>query len=420
MRSKFGVHRVMHLRPHRRIDVADDAQRPQSTRPIKIAFFLQDLFGGGAERVMLTLAGGFADRGYDVDLVLVRAEGPRLADVPPNVRIVALGTRRTAHSILRLARYLRRERPQALLSALVHVNIAAILAARLAGGGPRVIVTEHNQATENAARARSVIIRFAHHAIGWIYPLADEIVAVSAGVAESLMAYSGLDRRRVSVIHNPVVTPALLEKALAAVTHPWFDPGQPPVILGAGRLTAQKDFANLLRAFAIVRRRRPARLIILGEGPDRAALRGLIDRLDLTQDADMPGFDANPYASMSRAAVFVLSSAWEGLPTVLIEAMACGTPVVATDCRSGPADILVGGRFGELVPVADPTALAAAILRTLDRPPPPAALRRRAADFSIENALDRYADIAIREAAARPGAGGPASRDTQAAPTSTS
>jgi glycosyltransferase involved in cell wall biosynthesis len=214
---------------------------------------------------MLTLAGGFADRGYDVDLVLVRAEGPCLADVPANVRIVPLGTRRTAYSILRLALYLRRERPQALLSALVHVNIAAILAARLSGTGARIVATEHNQASQNAARARSAVIRLAYRAIGWLYPLADEIVAVSSGVAESLVAYSGLDRRRVSVIHNPVVTPALHDKARAAATHPWLAPGEPPVILGAGRLTAQKDFANLLQAFAIVKQSRAARLIILGE-----------------------------------------------------------------------------------------------------------------------------------------------------------
>jgi glycosyltransferase involved in cell wall biosynthesis len=384
----------MNSQRHQLLRTAESPIARQSKGAIKVAFFLQDLVGGGAERVMLTLAGGFADRGYDVDFVLVRPQGQHLASVPPNVRIVTLGTRRTAYSILRLAGYLRRERPQALLSALVHVNIAAILATRLAGGGPRVIVTEHNQATENAARARSPIIRLAHRAIGWLYPLADEIVAVSAGVAESLTAYSGLDKHKVRVIHNPVVTPALHDKAMATPMHAWFAPGQPPVILGVGRLTAQKDFVNLLHAFAIVRRSRPARLIILGEGPDRAALRDLIDRLDLAADADLPGFDANPYAYMSRAAVFVLSSAWEGLPTVLIEAMACGTPVVATDCRSGPADILAGGRFGELVPVADPAALAAAILRTLERPPPPA-LRTRADDFSIERAVDRYADLAI-------------------------
>lgn len=363
-------------------------------RASKVAFFLQDLVGGGAERVMLTLAGGFADRGYDVDLVLVRAEGPHLAEVPPNVRIVPLGGRRTAYSIPRLARYLRRERPQALLSALVHVNIAAILAARLSGSAPRIIVTEHNQVAENAARADSRI-HLAYRAIRWLYPLADEIVAVSAGVAESLRTYSGLDEHKVSVIHNPVVTPALQNKALAAVTHRWFGPDQSPVILGAGRLTAQKDFANLLRAFAVVRQKRRARLVILGEGPERTALQELAARLGVADDVDLPGFDTNPYAYMSRAGTFVLSSAWEGLPTVLIEAMACGTPVVATDCRSGPAEILRDGRFGELVPVGDPQALAAAIERTLQRPASPQALRVRAGDFSIERAVDRYADLAF-------------------------
>jgi glycosyltransferase involved in cell wall biosynthesis len=369
--------------------------------PSKLAFFLQDLAGGGAERVMLTLAGGFADRGDDVDLVLVRAEGPCLADVPANVRVVTLGTGRTAYSIPRLAGYLRRERPQALLSALVHVNIAAILATRLCGRKPRVVITEHNQIARNAARARSRVIRFAHGAVSRLYPLADEIVAVSRGVAESLVAYSGLDERRVRVIHNPVVTPGLREKALAETTHPWFGAGQPPVVLGAGRLTAQKDFLNLLRAFAILRQERQAKLIILGEGSERAALQDAVRAFGLAEDVDLPGFAANPYAYMARAAVFALSSAWEGLPTVLIEAMACGTPVVATDCESGPADILLGGRFGDLVPVADPAALAVAILRTLDKPPSPRALRDRADDFSVERAVDRYADIALgaREAA---------------------
>jgi len=364
-------------------------------REAKIAFFLQDLAGGGAERVMLTLAGGFADRGHDVDLVLVRAEGDCLADVPSNVRLVTLGTRRTVYCVPRLARYLRRERPVALVSALVHVNIAAILAARLAGSRPQVVITEHNQIARNAARARSSAIRLAHHAVAWIYPWADEIVAVSKGVADSLTAYSGLPGRRVRVVYNPVVTPALHRKAAADPPHPWLGAGGHPVILGAGRLTAQKDFGNLLRAFSILRQSRPARLIILGEGPERAALQGLTGSLGLAEDVDMPGFAANPYAYMSRAAVFVLSSAWEGLPTVLIEAMACGTPVVATDCPSGPAEILVDPACGELVPVANPELLAAAISRALDKPPPPQVLRARAADFSIERAVDNYAALAL-------------------------
>jgi len=362
----------------------------------KLAFFLQDLAGGGAERVMLTLAGGFADRGHAVDLVLVRAEGPCLDDLPANVRLVTLGTKRTAFSIAGLARYLRKERPRALFSALVHVNIAAILAARLSGARrPRVIITEHNQIARNAARARSPLIHLAHRAVSEVYPLADEIVAVSAGVAESLAAYGALDRGRLRVVPNPVVTPSLHRKAGAETPHPWFGADQPPIILGVGRLTAQKDFANLLRAFAMLRRTRPARLVILGEGPARQDLQRLIAELDLTEDVDLPGFAANPYAYMARAAVFVLSSAWEGLPTVLIEAMACGTPVVATDCPSGPSEILMAGRFGELVPVNDPAALSAAMMRTLDKPPPRSMLCARADDFSLEQAVDRYSELAL-------------------------
>jgi glycosyltransferase involved in cell wall biosynthesis len=390
----------MNSQAHRPAEAAPKISGCRSPEATRIAFFLQDLTGGGAERVMLTLAGGFADRGHDVDLVLVRAAGDLLSDVPSNVRTVTLGTRRTVYSIPRLTRYLRKERPAALLSALVHVNIAAILAARLSGRRPRVVVTEHNQLARNAALARSPAVRLAHRAVASIYPFADEIVAVSDGVADSLTSYSGLPGRRVRVIHNPVVTPTLHRKARAAPPHPWFADGQPPVILGVGRLTAQKDFVNLLRAFAILRQRRQAKLVILGEGADRTMLLDLVEQLGLAEDVDLPGFTPNPYAYMSRAAVFVLSSAWEGLPTVLIEAMACGTPVVATDCPSGPAEILVGGRFGDLVPVNDPAALAAAILRTLDAPPSPRALRGRADDFSIERAVDRYADVALGSNAA--------------------
>jgi glycosyltransferase involved in cell wall biosynthesis len=362
----------------------------------KLAFFLQDLAGGGAERNMLTLAAAFADRGYSVDLVLVRAAGPYLSEVPSNVRVVCLGTRRTRRSILALARYLRRERPHALLSALVHVNVAAVLAARLSGTKTRVIVTERNQIELGAAQDMSATVGLAYRSVSLIYPWADEIVAVSHGVARSLAVYSGLDERRIRVIYNPVVRPTLKAKARAALSHPWFADGEPPVVLGVGRLVEQKGFANLLRSFVIVRRTRPARLIILGEGPEQASLQTLADTLGLSTDVDLPGFVDNPYPYMVRATVFVLSSAWEGLPSVLIEAMACGTAVVATRCPSGPDEILLGGKLGEMVPVGDAKALAAAILRTLDRPPSPGDLQTRADEFSLERAVHQYEDLALQ------------------------
>jgi glycosyltransferase involved in cell wall biosynthesis len=170
------------------------------------------------------------------------------------------------------------------------------------------------------------------------------------------------------ILPNPVVTPDLASKAAEPLDHPWFRPGEPPVVLGVGRLSKQKDFATLIRAFDRVRRARGARLMILGEGPERAGLQALADELALSQDVALPGFASNPFAYMARAGVFVLSSAWEGMPGALIQAAACGAPVVATDCESGPREVLQDGRYGRLVPVGNPAALADAILSTLDQP----------------------------------------------------
>jgi glycosyltransferase involved in cell wall biosynthesis len=212
---------------------------------------------------------------------------------------------------------------------------------------------------------------------------------VSGGAADDLARTSGLSRDRVQVVYNPVITPAMLALAREAPDHPWYAHGQPPVILGVGRLTRQKDFATLVRAFALARQQRPARLIILGEGEDRAALEALIRELGVADDVALPGFRDNAMAYMAGSALFVLSSAWEGLPTVLIEALAAGARVVSTDCPSGPREILQGGRLGALVPVGDAAALAAAMGEALARPaaPPPA---DALAPFTRDAAVDRY------------------------------
>jgi glycosyltransferase involved in cell wall biosynthesis len=221
------------------------------------------------------------------------------------------------------------------------------------------------------------------------YPWASSVVAVSRGAADDLARTSGLPRDRVQVVYNPVITPTMIALAGQTPDHPWFAPGQPPVILGVGRLTRQKDFPTLLRAFAEVRRRRAARLIILGEGEDRSALEALARELGVAGDVALPGFRDNAMAYMARSALFVLSSAWEGLPTVLIEALAAGTRVVSTDCPSGPREILEDGRLGLLVPVGDPAALAEAMIDTLDQPagPPPLA---SLTPFTRDAAVDHY------------------------------
>ena len=334
---------------------------------MKIALFLPSLRGGGAERVMVNLARGFVERGLRVDLVLAKAEGPYLSQVPKEVRVVDLGARRVLYSLPGLVRYLRRERPQAMLSALNHANIVAIWAKLLARVQTRLVVAEHStlsRSTENASSVRAKLLPFL---IKTFYPYADAVVAVSRGVAEDLVTTTKLPMEKIKVIYNPVITPELFAKAEEPLDHPWFRPGEPPVVLGVGRLTQAKDFPTLIRAFALVRKERPARLMILGEGEDRPKLEALVRELRLEEDVALPGFVDNPYKYMKRAAVFVLSSQWEGFGNVLVEAMACGCPVVATDCPSGPAEILENGKWGRLVPPGDPEALAKAILDTVER-----------------------------------------------------
>ena len=359
----------------------------------KVAIFLQDLGDGGAERNMLRLAIGLRRAGLDVELVLVREEGIFLSEVPACLRIVHLGVKRTAFSLWPLVRYLRSARPAVLMSALAHVNVIAILAAFLAQSKARVVITERNTTTEVIAANAGRLEGWVHRLTPWVYPRANRIVAVSKGVAEDLGQFLRLPPERIDVVYNPVVTPQLEVQAADPPGHGWFSDGGPPVVLAVGRLTRQKGFSNLLRAFHEMRRKHKLRLVILGEGPDRADLEFLVQRLGLQDCVDLPGFSNNPFALMARSKLFVLSSEWEGLPTVLVEALACGTPVVATDCRSGPREILDHGRYGRLVPVGDSRALAHAMTATLDNPLPRVELQQRAACFSAELAVRRYQEI---------------------------
>lgn len=357
--------------------------------PRRVALFIPVLSAGGAERVLLHLAGGFADRGLDVDLVLVRRAGPLLASVPPRVRVVDLRAPRLLFSLGALVGYLRRQRPDVLISAMEDINTIALCARRIAGVATRVVATVHNTLSEESKQAAGLKVRLSPFLARRFYPWADAVVAVSHGAAEDLVRL-GVDRRRVCVIYNPVVTAALFEAASQPLPDPWFAPGAPPVILAAGRLAAQKDFVTLVRAFERVRTGRPVRLVILGEGGERAGLERLVHELELGRDVRLPGRVDNPYAWMARASLFVLSSVHEGLPTALIEAMAVGTPVVSTDCKSGPAEILDAGRYGTLVPVGDVVGLARAMSQTLDVPVDSAVLRRRAEHFSLERAVAAY------------------------------
>lgn len=340
----------------------------------RIAIFISSMLGGGAQRGILKVARGIADRGHAVDLVLAKAIGPYLSEVPAHVNIVDLKAFSVSTSIPALVRYMRQQQPDAMISALNYVNVTAIIARRLARGRFPLIVNEQNTASismHKFLRRRGRL--FVPLLVKRFYPWADAMVGVSKGVSADLAGYLGLPTNAVHVIHNPIITPEMQEKAHATLDHPWFAPDQPPVVLGVGRLQQQKDFPNLLRAFAEVRSRRTARLLILGEGPDRAMLEKQVAELGIGADVGLPGFDINPYAYMARAGAFVLSSRWEGLPSVLIEALYCGAPLVSTDCPSGPQEILEGGAYGRLVPVSDSHALAngieAALAGQVARPP---------------------------------------------------
>lgn len=358
---------------------------------VRAAFFLPSLAGGGAERATIDIAAGLARRGLAVDMVLARAEGPFIDLFPEGVRRVDLGGKVGA-SLPGLLRYLRWARPGALVSCLFHANAAALAARALLGGKVAVAVRQANDfAAEYAAsgfrdragmRLERRLLRFA-----------DAVVANSQAMAETLARDLPRIARRVRFIRNPAVGPDIARLAAAPADHPWFDGGGPPVVLSVGRLVPQKGHRTLLRAFAKLRESRSARLAVLGEGPERPALEALARELGIAGDVVLPGFRINPFAWMARASVFALSSSFEGCPNALVQAMACGAPVVSADCPTGPGEILEGGKWGRLVPVGDPAALAAAIRDTLDAPAPPELLKARAGAWSAEASVDRYAQL---------------------------
>lgn len=358
-----------------------------------IAFFLVNLSGGGAEKVMLSLAGGFAKQGLKVDVVVAILEGEYLSLISPNVRLIDLNSARLINSLPTLVKYLQQNRPKVLISALEDPNTIAIIARQLAGVSTAVILTVHNHLSRISHQSSSLKGKLIPLFVRLFFPLADGVVAVSQGVAKDAAKMSNLPLARIKTIYNPIFTNDLLAKFNEQVHHPWFAENQPPVILGVGRLTKQKDFPTLIRAFALVRQECSAKLMILGQGEDLQSLQVLIQSLELEEYITFPGFVSNPYAYMEKSALVVLSSIFEGFGNVIVEAMIAGTPVVSTDCESGPAEILADGKYGELVPVGDIPALAAAMINTLKNPLSAELLKKRGQEFSLESALANYQEI---------------------------
>lgn len=347
-------------------------------RRTDLAVLMSEIGSGGMGKMRIHLMNALADAGYAVDLVLGKHKAEHQLPLSPQVRVIKLGTTHAVFAVPRLALYLRRVRPKALLSQRIRVTVLAHRARAVAG------VATPIHATGNTHESRSVLAyppreqrrRLAR--IRKYFSRNDGMIAVSRGVAEDHAALMGWPVDAIDIAPNPVVTPEIESLAREPVEHPWFQQGEPPVVLGIGRLAEQKDFPTLIRAFARFRQHREARLVILGEGQLRGELQALARGQGVEADFDMPGFTGNVYAYLARSRMFVMSSAWEGLGNVLIEALAVGTPVVSTNCPSGPSEILEDGRLGPLVPVGDDAELADAMARTWDAPPDPDALRESA------------------------------------------
>lgn len=355
-----------------------------------ISIFIPDLRGGGAEKSMLRLAEQLSQRNYHLNLLVKTAAGVLKDQLPPSIRLLPFNVSRMSATLIGLARHLRREKPDVLISALELPNLLSITARSLARVRTPVIITIRSIVSQIHRFTFSKNLDF------WLqkslYPHADEIVCVSKGAADDLSSFLSIPRPRIKAIYNPIISEKLYAQSRQPLDHPWFEPGEPPVILGVGRLEAVKDFQTLLQAFSLLRKSSPARLMILGEGSLRHQLEEQARALGIAEDTAMPGFAENPYAHMRRASALALPSIYEGLPGVLIEAMACGCPVVSTDCPHGPSEILDGGKYGHLVPVGDAERMAQALQAVLEgdrRPAPPEWLEQ----FSEAKVTQQYIDL---------------------------
>lgn len=388
-----------------------------------LALITRDLSGGGLERVLLVLAREFVAHGNRVDLVVGRSEGALVDGVPDGVRLVTLpaSSRLRAHATMlraapgppsalwpllvgkkphwffnhipALVEYFEQSRPDTALALYTPVNLAAIWARRASHWHGRLIVNERNALSAKVAFSKRRSARAFPALVRASYPLADEIVSVTDAVADDLADLANLPRESITTIYNPVVRPELASLSQEPVSHPYLEPDAPPLVLALGRLSSVKDFATLVRAFARLRKRRSAHLMILGEGSKRAELERLVEELGIVPDVALLGFVSNPYPYIARAAAVAVTSRHEGVANVLCEALALGRPAVSTDCPGGPREVLSDGLYGPLVPVGDDAALALALERVLDDPPDPEHQRKGAERFHTDRAIPAYLDL---------------------------
>lgn len=348
------------------------------------AFLLPDIGGGGTERLTVELANGFAARGARVDCVLMQVRGEFLPLLDPAVRVVDLAVPRLRHVPGALRAYLKRETPDALLAAMWPLTSVAALATRGLAKRPRLLLSDHCPLLEQYARPLRTNLSLRLTA-PLTYRMVDGVIAVSQGLAREMEQLARLPKGSVQTIWNPIPPPARSESGAVV----WGDaPG--PRVLCVGKLKAEKNFALAIRAFARLAAQGPGTLAIVGEGQERPGLEKLVRDFGLEGRVLLPGFSKTAGDWYAGADLFVLTSDFEGFGNVMVEAMHCGLPVVATDCPHGPAEALGRGEWGTLVPMNDEAALAAAMVRALEAPRDDARQRARAAEFSAARAVDAY------------------------------
>lgn len=357
-----------------------------------ISLFVPSVRGGGAERAMLVFGRELVRRGFRVDLVLTSLDGALVDLIPPGIRVVDLGRSRTLATLPKLIGYLRENSPKALFSTIMNANVVAGIAGRIAGGDTKIIVRESNAPVSTPKLTPRSWLTFKLAPLS--YRLSHGVIAVSQGVAEELVRMDAAIKPRLHVVPTPVISEEVLALAEEPVDHPWFHDQGRPVIVSAGRLARHKGFSSLFRAFARLRDRVDARLVVLGEGDYRDILEAERDSLGLHDEIDLIGFQKNPFRYMARADLFVLASEYEGLPNVLVQAMALGAPIVSTDCKAGPAEILCHGKYGRLVPVGDIERLATAMEEALGEPRRTDAPRYARERYGATQATVEYLGIA--------------------------
>lgn len=368
-------------------------------KKIKVLFFISSLAGGGAERVMVEILHHIDKNKVEPVLILLYPyeDSPYKEHLPENIKVIVVGRKSNSpidkiKQFISFIKAVHREKPHVILSMLTHNNIMAILSKIFLRSS--VIVCEHNTLSEvtKTEEGKKIFGLSTAFCVKVLYRFANRIIAVSFGIKDNLTEEFKISPEKIDVIYNPIDESRIAELSNMPAEN-LFIKNEVPVVIAMGRLTWQKGFDVLLRAFSKVLKEVNAQLIVMGEGIERGSLERLAVELGVNDRVSLPGFQKNPYPFLSNADIFVLSSRYEGLPMAILEAMACGLPVIATDCRSGPKEILENGKYGLLVPVEDDAAMACAILKFLKD----SQVRHKYSMLSRQRALDFSSNIIIKE-----------------------